>query len=321
MNITKLEASSVRGNRTVCLPGTAPNGQSQCTHCRISHARAGGTPTVKKLPFSSLDGFDTWVYSLLQQETAAPFVRAPSENTLFCHFQPIVDARTGDIFAYEALLRARNGEQEEVISAGQLFESCERQSLQHVLDQCARRTAIRCAASLSLPENLRVFINFLPNTIYNPEICLRTTMEAAEAFGISLEQLVFEVVETEKIPDIAHLRRILQYYQSHGAGVAIDDMGAGYSAAEYIHSLNPEFVKIDRDVLYQAEHGSPDLLQTIIAAAKSVGAKVVVEGIETRSQMQLAQDAGTDLLQGFLIARPGLQPLPITPGLFPTTSA
>ncbi|MBC7785241.1 MAG: diguanylate cyclase, partial [Burkholderiales bacterium] len=135
---------------------------------------------------------------------------ALNDGWLFSVFHPIIHARSGELFAQEALLRARNPRTQKIVGAGHIINACEKLKLQHQLDQRARQTAI-LGASECLPTNAKVFINFLPNTIYDPAICLRTTMEAAERCNLPMSRLVFEVVETEKIPDMDHLRHILDY--------------------------------------------------------------------------------------------------------------
>lgn len=234
---------------------------------------------------------------------------ALSDGWLFSMFHPIIHSRTGELFAHEALLRARNPRTNQIVGAGQIISACEKLSLQHQLDQRARQAAI-LGASEHVPSHAKVFINFLPNTIYDPAICLRTTMEAAARCNLPMSRLVFEVVETEKIPDMDHLRHILDYYRERGVGTAIDDMGAGFSSVEYITSLKPDFVKLDREFVMAAEATSEGRSQMdrIISASHQNGASVIAEGIETESQMRFCVESGVNLLQGFLFAKPACPP-------------
>jgi len=159
---------------------------------------------------------------------------------------PMEEAHGESQWVRHALIRARHPHTGEVYGAGPIIDAANKLDMHHILDQKARKTAIREAALLREMRG-RIFINFMPNTIYDPEICLRTTMEAAHEYGVPLSRLVFEVVETEQIPDMKKLERILDYYRRHGAGTAVDDMGAGYASVEYLAALQPDFVKIDRD--------------------------------------------------------------------------
>ncbi len=267
---------------------------------------AGGADTPEQVIAALL--FAEPLTSLLQNMEHEWVREALNEDWLFSVFHPIVDAATGECFAQEALIRARDPHTGQTIGAGPIIQACEKLNLEHQLDQRARKSAIRGAAELNLQT--KVFINFLPNTIYDPEICLRTTMEAAETHNIPLERLVFEVVETEHIPDMPRLRHILEYYRERGVGTAVDDMGAGFTSLEYLTALRPDYVKLDRDVVVEAEHRlkKRDQMRQIVHTAKDLGIRVIAEGIETPGQMQLCVQLGVDYLQGYLFARPACPP-------------
>ncbi len=246
----------------------------------------------------------------LKERAQHDWVRdALDDDWLFSLFHPIVQADSGVVFAYEALIRAKNPHTEELIGAGPLINASVKLNIEHVFDQRARQTAIRNAAALHIPR-MRLFINFMPNTIYDPEVCLRTTLEAVEECGMELSDLVFEVVETEHIPDMKRLHKILDYYRARGAGTAVDDMGAGFSSLEYLTALRPDFVKLDRELVVQAEHkaSARQSLDVIIAQAGQLGIKVIAEGIETEEQMQMCRGAGVDFMQGFLFGQPANPP-------------
>ncbi len=241
---------------------------------------------------------------------------ALDDNWLFSVFHPIVEAETGAVFAYEALIRARHPQSGETIGAGPLIDASLKLNLEHVFDQRARQTAIRQAAALAIPK-MRLFINFMPNTIYDLEVCLRTTMEAVQECGMSLSDLVFEVVETERIPDMKRLHTILDYYRSRGAGTAVDDMGAGFSSLEYLTALRPDYVKLDRDLVVRAETqaSAKQSLDIIVAQAANLGIRVIAEGIETEGQMQMCLSSGVDFLQGYLFGMPANPPQAVRPRL------
>ena len=234
---------------------------------------------------------------------------ALDDGWLFSLFHPIIRADSGVVYAYEALIRGRHPQTGETIGAGAIIDAAVTLKMEHVLDQRARQVAIRNAAALKMPQ-MRLFINFLPNTIYDPEICLRTTMEAAQESGIEMSSLVFEVVETENIPDMKRLQKILDYYRSRGVGTAVDDRGAGYSSLQYLTALRPDYVKLDRGLVVRAEHSESarQTLDLIIGQARQLDIAVIAEGIETEGQMRMCREAGVDFMQGFLFARPANPP-------------
>jgi len=135
-------------------------------------------------------------------------------------------------------------------------------------------------------------------------------MVAAQENAVPLSRLVFEVVETEQIPNMQKLKRILEYYRTHGVGTAVDDMDAGYSSLQYLTALQPDFVKIDRDLVVRAEleKEARKKMDLIVSQAKSLGIAVIAEGIETPEQLHLCREAGTDFLQGYLFGLPANPP-------------
>ena len=294
--------------RLAALRDCLNEGLSEYTQASVRAAYApGGADTLE----DALNAFLfaeplSFAMQTMQHEWARQALR---DNWLFSVFHPIVAAQTGEIFAYEALLRARDPQTQAVIGAGEIIYACEKLNLQHQLDQTARRTAIHNAAELQIPE-MRCFINFLPNTIYDPKICLRTTMQAARDAGFAPNKIVFEVVETEQIPDLKRLRYILDYYRERGVGTAVDDMGAGFTSVEYLTMLQPDYVKLDRNVVIEAAQAEVARrnLESIVALAHRLNIRVIAEGIETPRQMRVCADAGVDYLQGFLFARPANPP-------------
>lgn len=274
---------------------------------------------------------DTILAAFLQAEPLPTFFEqsevawvrdALREDWLFSVFHPIIDAQTGEEYAYEALIRAKHPSTGEVLGAGQLIFACNKLNLQHQLDQQARVSAIRGAAALNKP-GARFFINFLPGAIFDPARSLQTTLESAAEYHIETSQLVFEVVETEEIENPGRLRRILEYYREKGVGIALDDIGSGFSSLHYLSELQPDYVKIDRHIVATAatSSGARHTLESIVELSKKLNAKVVGEGIETLEQMDICINAGVDYLQGFLFAMPANPPHKVSKHLFTKIAA
>lgn len=175
-------------------------------------------------------------------------------------YQPIVSLGEPDAFAmpsgsgttgehrvigYEALLRGV-GPAGPLLPAA-LFGAAEQAGWLHVLDRVGRTTALRGAAGWLGTDLL--FVNFLPTSIYRPQVCLRTTEQAAREAGLRLEQLVFEVTESERVTDLDHLADVFAYYRDQGCKVALDDLGAGYSSLNMLVQLQPDVVKLDKDLV------------------------------------------------------------------------
>lgn len=224
-----------------------------------------------------------------------------AESAFYARYQPIVDLASGATVAHEALLRAELDGQE--VQPAALFAAAEAADRVHVLDRIGRETAIRGAANWLGDATL--FVNFIPTSIYRPEVCLRTTERAVAESGLARERLVFEVVESHRVAEVAHLLAILDHYRRGGYRVALDDVGAGYSSLNLLAALEPDIVKIDRDLVQGLPGASAiAVVRGIVTMAHELGALVVAEGIETADQAEAAGELGVDLGQGWLFGRP-----------------
>ena len=156
-------------------------------------------------------------------------------------FQPIVDCSQRTIFGYEALVRGINNEPAQSVIARVNDDN------RYRFDQLCRIKAIALAARLDMRGMLS--INFLPNAVYRPERCIRTTLQAAREHLFPIEQIMFELTEVEQVQDSQHLRGIVDHYQALGFKTALDDFGAGYSGLNLLADFHPNIVKLDMHLL------------------------------------------------------------------------
>lgn len=216
-------------------------------------------------------------------------------------FQPIVNVRTREVFAHEALVRGLGGE-----PAGDVFKSVNADN-QYRFDQSCRVKAIELAARLGMESYLS--INFMPNAVYRPELCIRTALEAAKEFGFPRERIIFEVTESERIGDLDHLRNIIRHYQEIGFLTAIDDFGAGFAGLNLLADFRADLVKIDmalvRDIDTSASRQA--IVRGIMLVADQLSTDVIAEGVETVAELECLRSMGIDLFQGFLFARPAFE--------------
>ncbi|VVD73777.1 EAL domain-containing protein [Pandoraea soli] len=219
-------------------------------------------------------------------------------------FQPIVDVSHKKIFACEALVRGSNG-----APAYSVLSQVD-DGNRYRFDQRCRQVAIATAAELKLDAHLS--INFMPNAVYRPEVCIRTTLEAAQTYGFPLERIIFETVEGEYVNDRAHLVEIFRAYKSYGFLTAIDDFGAGYSGLALLVDFQPDIVKLDMGLLRGIDTDSvrQRIVKGILAIARDLGIQVVAEGIETRGERDFFIAHGVSLMQGYFFAKPAFRAIP-----------
>jgi EAL domain-containing protein (putative c-di-GMP-specific phosphodiesterase class I) len=225
-------------------------------------------------------------------------------------FQPLV-AAGGDnaLYAYECLMRGRD--ENGVVFPNQMLEVANGADMLFQLDLAARRAAIEQAARHRIQS--RLFINFTPTAIYDPKFCLRSTVAAVDAAGLTNDRIVFEVVESEQVADSRHLRNVLDYYRTHGFGVALDDLGSGYSSLNMLHELRPDFVKLDMGLIRGIDQDPYKALiaQKLLEVAQGLGIRTVAEGVETQGEFGWLRAHGADFVQGYLFAKPAeVPPLP-----------
>ena len=177
----------------------------------------------------------------------------------------------------------------------------------YAFDQACRVKAIELATALEIDSRLN--INFLPNAVYEPRACIRTTLETAARTRFDPRRLTFEIVETEAIADTPHLLRIIREYHSQGFQIALDDFGTGYSGLSRLAELKPDIVKLDRALVKDCDRDQTRLaiVSAIISLGAEIGIKVVVEGVERIEEVRALRSVGARFMQGFYFARPGFE--------------
>ena len=213
-------------------------------------------------------------------------------------YQPIVDIAKREIFAHEALVRGVNGEPAPSVLAQVTEDNRFR------FDQACRVKAIKTAAKLQMQSKLS--INFMPNAIYRPELCIRSTLEAARAHNFPIEQIIFETVEGERISDAKWLTEVFREYQRIGFLTAIDDFGAGFAGLNLLADFQPDLIKLDMDLIrgIDQSHSRQAIVRGTVGMCNELGIQVIAEGVETSDECKALRDLGISLMQGYLFSKP-----------------
>lgn len=247
-------------------------------------------------PFSEIETVldMQWIDKVIQKELIS------------CHYQPIVNGNE-EIFAYEMLARFQN-EDGSMIYPNEIFPAAKIRGRLYALDRVCRMTAVRYAAKL---KGEKAFINFIPTSIYSPEFCLRSTISLSEQLGVDPKSLVFEVVETEKVDDLDHLKKILAYYKEKGFDYALDDVGEGYSTIEMLADLKPKYMKLDMQYVQGVamDPAKQKVAEKFLKKALEIGSIPLAEGVETREDFKWLKQRGYQLFQGYYFGKPAAMPL------------
>lgn len=222
-------------------------------------------------------------------------------------FQPIVRASTRQIVSYEALARGPEGQGfayvQSQINADNLYN----------FDQTCRVRAIEVATRLNIQVALN--INFTPNAVYRPELCIRTTLAAAKEFGFPVDRIHFEVTESEEVREKAHLVSIIETYKKLGFTTVIDDFGAGFSGLNLLAEFQPDYIKIDRVLIDHVDQkpARQAIIQGVLLTCQKLNIDVLAEGVEREEEYRWLAGEGVDLFQGYYFAYPGFETLPEVP--------
>jgi EAL domain-containing protein (putative c-di-GMP-specific phosphodiesterase class I) len=224
-------------------------------------------------------------------------------------FQPIIDIANYRVWGYEALVRGVNGE-----SAYSILSQVS-EELRYRFDQAARVMAIETAGRLFPQQDLRLSINFMPNAVYEPSACIQKSLAAAKRAGFPHQNLMFEFTENEKMPDPAHVQRIVEAYRKLGFWTALDDFGAGYAGLGLLSRLQPDLIKIDMELLrdIHLSRAKQAIVAGIVGIARALDIHVLAEGVENDQELTVLRAAGISLFQGYHFAKPALMALPDVP--------
>jgi EAL domain-containing protein (putative c-di-GMP-specific phosphodiesterase class I) len=212
-------------------------------------------------------------------------------------FQPIVDLRRSDVQGYEMLARLAN---DPAGTPPQWLAAAERHGVGNALE--ASFVAAGITAREHLPRGTYLSINVSPGALVSDEV--RAVLDAAPG---GLDRLVVEVTERKPVEDYDALAAVLERARAAGARVAVDDAGAGYASLQHVLRLRPEYVKLDRGLIADADADPAKLalIEAVGLFAARLDASLVAEGIERRAEQETLAGLAVPLGQGFLFGRPG----------------
>ncbi len=225
------------------------------------------------------------------------------------HYQPVVNLADGTTTQVEALVRWHRPDHG-LVFPDSFIPIAEETGLIVPLGWWILEAA--CAEAVAWPELpggnvVEIAVNLSACQLASPELIPAVTRALGES-GLDPHRLCFEVTESALVRDVEHAKRALLALKTLGVHVAIDDFGTGYASLEYVrHFTMADYLKIDRCFVDGVDRpGSHEaaIVTAAIALARSVGLKVIAEGVETVGQMDALRALDCELAQGYLFSRP-----------------
>ncbi len=225
------------------------------------------------------------------------------EELVEYHFQPVVDARTGEIFGYEALMRST---METLRSPEEILAIARSQSKLADIERLTWFHALQSFTShFKAPGPRKLFINSIPNQRLSDE----DVEKLEQQYGGYLSQVVVELTEEEKLnQEFTDWKKTL--VKRWQADMALDDFGTGYNGDVVLLELTPNFVKISNELIrgVDRDEGRQKILQNLLSYASKRQIQSIAEGVETEEELRYLIRAGVDYVQGNWLSRPSAAP-------------
>lgn len=259
--------------------------------------------------FSDFDrsNYNDYTYSV---KSKAEFTRLLEQEAITHYFQPIIDIQTGEVFAYEALMRSTLPT---LTSPLQILALAKLDSKLAVIEKLTWFKALEKFKyyrdkKVVLPT-CKIFINSIANQILSSE----QLQELEEKYGDILSNVVLEVVESEETDENLHNKKV-HYIEKWNGQIALDDYGSGYNSELALLVISPNYIKIDMEIIrnIDIDINKQALVSRIIQYGHERNMKIIAEGIENSSELLEVMELKVDYVQGYYLAHPKEIPLDIS---------
>lgn len=221
-------------------------------------------------------------------------------------FQPIVDMRTGKVHGYEALSRGPSDSSLHLPQA--LLRAADHFGLAAEVEQLC----IEAAAQSFIARKLmgKLFANVRPGRLFEPFFQPAAMADFLPRIGLDPRRLVLEITESDPVFEYSALILAVEGLRAVGIGIAMDDLGEGFSSLRLWSELKPSYVKIDKHFVSGLNQDPVKLqfVRSLQQIAEKSQSFIVAEGIEMASELAIVRDLGIAFGQGYLIGRPAAMP-------------
>lgn len=217
--------------------------------------------------------------------------------------QPFVSVESGQLTGFEALARWRDPRLDVSVSPGVFIPLAEESGLIQAMGRNLLRKA--CAALMNaVPDSeLRIAVNISVMQLTHPGYVDDVQAILAET-GLAPHRLELELTESLFAGNVTQIRRILSELRALGVRISIDDFGTGYSSISYLRDFPLDTLKIDQSFVAGLRSGGDSLFSSIVSLAHGLKLSVIVEGVETRGDLEKVLRLGGEEIQGFYFSRP-----------------
>jgi EAL domain-containing protein (putative c-di-GMP-specific phosphodiesterase class I) len=239
----------------------------------------------------------------LEEQQSGEFTSTFLGVQLNSAFQPIYDSEAGELFGHEALLRPSLGGTQ-AISPEFAFSFAEQSGRLVKFDRVCRTLHVLNFRQIYAETGL-LFLNVHPQLLISVNAHGKVFERILHTHSVPTDRVVIEIPESLVDQD-KQLVEAVENYRERGYKIAIDDFGRKHSNLDRLWKLSPEFVKLDLSIIQEAERNPRvrRILPRLVDIIRDLGAQPVIEGIETQTQLDMAIEAGSTLLQGYFLGRP-----------------
>lgn len=279
-----------------CFSGTDNDTGTILAHADFAAFDAENSSALAPVAFSDAD------YELKAQEfkKVQVFEQIIENSYIDYHFQPIVNAHTGEIFGYEALMRPHTVDGIK-LSPLEVLEIAKQQEMLYKIEQITFSSTMKILSeNQDFFSTRKMFINCIPNALLSDEDFIKLT----DSYGSLFDKIVVEVTEENPVFDSA-VKTLDDRLRSRRTQIALDDYGTGYSNDSTLLAVKPEYIKIDRSIIkdidkdVQRQH----LVANMVDFASQHGIMALGEGVETLEELETVISLGVDLIQGYVACR------------------
>lgn len=240
--------------------------------------------------------------SELEEIAINSIIESKSISTVF---QPIISLKDGLILGYEALSRMTI--ETHIKTTDELFTLAETTNRLWDLELVCRTKAIESGyKSFIYPSLKKLFLNVNPSIMQDKKFHEGFTKEFIKQFNIPSSNIIFEITERNVINDIKGFKDSIQHYKDQGFQIAIDDAGSGYAGLNLISDINPDYIKLDINLIRDIDQDNLKyaLVKSMVEFSRISNIKLIAEGIETKRECEVLIKLGVQYGQGYYFQRP-----------------